>query len=134
VRFPSGRLVEIDATRTVRGTNEAGTYAFVAGDTVVSLVALNPPATESRLDVLPRRDFETAIGSEIDAVSEPDAWGRAVFQTRVGGEAWWPFLLAAAFLLIAESLLATSGNRLRKTSRPPAVAAPAPAETSGAAP
>ena len=134
VRFPSGRLLEIDATRTVRGTSEAGTYAFVREDTVVALVALNPPATESRLDVLPRRDFETAIGGNLDAVSQPEAWSRAVFRTRVGGEAWWPFLLAAALLLLAESLLATSGNRLRKgTPRPAGVAAPAPAETSGAA-
>jgi hypothetical protein len=135
VRFPSGRRVEIDATRTLRGTHESGTYAFVTGDSVVALVALNPPAIESRLDVLERRDFETAIGAETGAVSEPDAWSRAVFRTRVGGEAWWPFLLAAALLLIAESLLATSGNRLRRGApRPGGVASPAPAETSGAAP
>jgi hypothetical protein len=135
VRFPSGRRVEIDATRTVRGTQESGTYAFVADDSVVALVALNPPAIESRLDVLERRDFETAIGAEVDAVSEADAWPRAVFRQRVGGEAWWPFLLAAALLLIAESLLATSGNRIRRgTPRPGGVASPAPAETSGAAP
>jgi hypothetical protein len=135
VRFPSGRVVEIDATSTVRGTSEAGTYAFLAGDTMVALVALNPPAAESRLAVLERRDFETAIGSDVDAVSEPQAWARTVFRTRVGGEAWWPFLLAAALLLIAESLLATSGNRLRRNApQPQAVASPAPAETSGAAP
>jgi hypothetical protein len=135
VRFPSGRLVEIDATRTIRGTHESGTYAFVADDSVVALVALNPPAIESRLDVLERRDFETAIGPEVDAVSEADAWARAVFRQRVGGEAWWPFLLAAALLLIVESLLATSGNRIRRGApRPGGVASPAPAETSGAAP
>jgi len=135
VRFPSGRRVEIDATRTVRGTHESGTYAFVAGDSVVAFVALNPPAAESRLDVLGRRDFETAIGAEVSGISEPDAWSRAVFRTRVGGEAWWPFLLAAALLLIVESLLATSGNRLRRGApRPGGVASPAPAETSGAAP
>jgi hypothetical protein len=134
VRFPSGRQVEIDATRTVRGTSESGTYAFVAADTVVARVALNPPATESRLDVLERRDFETAIGAEVDAVSEADAWPRAVFRTRVGGEAWWPILLAAALLLIAESLLATSGNRLRRGApQPRGVAPPAPPETSAAA-
>ena len=152
VRFPSGREVEIDATRTVRGTNEAGTYAFVAADTVVALVALNPPATESHLEVLEPRDFETAIGPEVDAVSDPDAWASAVFQRRVGGEAWWPFLLVAALLIIAESLLATSGNRLRSSGgavRTPAVsqtavsqagvsqtivASTAPAESPGAAP
>jgi hypothetical protein len=129
VRFPSGREVEIDATRTVRGTSEAGTYAFVAADSVVALMALNPPASESRLDLIEPRDFESAIGPEADEVSDADAWSRAVFQTRVGGEAWWPFLLAAAVLLIAESLLATSGGRLRTGSAAPApgVTPPAPA-------
>ncbi|MGE0159425.1 MAG: BatA domain-containing protein [Gemmatimonadales bacterium] len=135
VRFPSGQLVEIDATRTVRGTSEAGTYAFVAQDTVVALAALNTPPGESRLDVLARRDFEAAIGPETDVVSDPDAWARSLYRTRVGGEAWWPFLLAAALLLLAESLLATSGNRLRRGApRAQGVASPAPAETSGAAP
>ncbi len=108
VRFPSGREVEIDATRTVRGTSEPGVYAFVAADTLVALVALNPPAGESRLEALDERDYETAVGQEVDAVSRADAWARAVFQTRLGGEAWWPFLWVAALLLIVESLLAST--------------------------
>jgi hypothetical protein len=133
VRFPSGREVEIDATATVRGTSEAGTYTFLAADTVVALMALNPPASESRLDLLERRDFETAIGAEADDVSDPQDWARAVFRTRVGGEAWWPFLLVAALLLIAESVIATSGNRQRvgRAATPaPGVTPPAPASSS----
>ncbi len=43
VRFPSGREVEIDGTRTVRGTGEAGLYTFLAADTTVAVLALNPP-------------------------------------------------------------------------------------------
>jgi hypothetical protein len=128
VRFPSGRELEIDATRTVRGTNEPGVYAFVAADTVLALVALNPPASESRLDALDPRDIETAIGPEVATVSRADAWAGEVFRTRLGGEAWWPFLLAAALLLIAESLLAsTRRGSARQTER-----RPAQAETSSA--
>ncbi|MEQ1856024.1 MAG: BatA domain-containing protein [Longimicrobiales bacterium] len=108
VRFPSGREVEIDGTRTVRGTSEPGVYAFVAADTTVALVALNPPADESRLDPLDRDDAETAIGPEADLVANPEEWSGEIFRTRLGGEAWWPFLLAAALLLIAESLLAST--------------------------
>jgi hypothetical protein len=78
--------------------------------------------------MIEERDFESAIGPEADEVSDADAWARAVFQTRVGGEAWWPFLLVAALLLIAESLLATSGSRLRSgAARAPGVTPPAPA-------
>lgn len=128
VRFPSGRQLEIDATRTVRGTSEPGVYAFVAADTIVALVALNPPASESRLEALDRRDYETAIGSEIGTVTRADAWADEVFRTRLGGEAWWPFLLAAAILLIAESLLAST----RRGGTRQAERRPAQAETSGA--
>ena len=130
VRFPSGREVEVDATRTIRGTSEPGVYTFVAADTVVALVALNPSAGESRLEALARRDYETAIGPEVDAVSRSDAWARAVFQTRLGGEAWWPFLLAAALLLIVESLLAST----RRGGTRQAERLPARAETSSALP
>ncbi len=128
VRFPSGRQIEIDATRTVRGTSEPGVYAFVAADTVVALVALNPPASESRLTALDRRDYESAIGSEIATVTRADEWADEVFRTRLGGEAWWPFLLAAAILLIAESLLAST----RRGGARQAERRPAQAETSGA--
>jgi hypothetical protein len=130
VRFPSGRDVEIDATRTVRGTGEPGVYAFIAADTMVALVALNPSAAESRLEALDRRDYETAVGPDVDAVSRPDAWARAVFQNRLGGEAWWPFLLAAALLLIVESLLAST----RRGSARQGERLPARAETSSALP
>jgi len=110
VRFPSGREVEIDGTRTVRGTGEAGLYTFVASDTVVSLLALNPSPEESRLERLARRELESAIGREVTAVERADAWPREVYRSRVGPEIWWPLLLAALLLLFAESFLATSGR------------------------
>ncbi|MBM4182684.1 MAG: hypothetical protein FJ207_00500 [Gemmatimonadetes bacterium] len=129
VRFPSGRQLEIDGTRTVRGTGEPGVYAFLAADTTVALVALNPPAGESRLQPLSRDDAETAIGRETDLVTDADDWASEVFRTRLGGEAWWPFLLAAALLLLAESLLASTRRGGGRPAERPAAAHP---ETSGA--
>lgn len=110
VRFPSGRELEIDATRTVRGTGEAGLYTFVAGDSVVSVVALNPPTAESELARLERRALASAVGGEVVPVERADDWPRAVYRRRVGPELWRPLLLAALLLLFAESFLATSGR------------------------
>ena len=110
VRFPSGRDVEIDGTRTVRGTGEAGLYTFLSTDSVVSIVALNPPPAESELARLERRELESAIGRELVPVGRMDAWGRAVYRSRVGPELWWPLVLAALLLLFAESFLATAGR------------------------
>jgi Aerotolerance regulator N-terminal len=110
VRFPSGRESEIDGTRTVRGTGEAGFYTFLAADTVVGVLALNPPESESDLTPLGRRALESEIGTRVTAVSRADAWPRAVYRSRLGPEVWWPFLLVAALLLLVESLLASSGR------------------------
>jgi hypothetical protein len=109
-RFPSGHEVEIDGTRTVRGTSEAGLYTFLAADTVVSVMALNTPPAESELARLARRDFRSAIGRAVTTVDEADDWPRSVYRSRVGPEIWRPLLLAALLLLFAESFLATSGR------------------------
>jgi hypothetical protein len=130
VRFPSGREADIDATRTVRGTGEAGIYAFLAGDSLLAAVALNPPPAESELARLDRRELDRAIGRQTVMVSSADAWSRSVYRSRFGFEAWWPFLLAATLLLLAESLLA-SGNRLPIRGGPRRALA---SEASGAVP
>lgn len=128
VRFPSGRDVEIDATRTVRGTGEAGIYLFLAGDSLVAAVALNPPAAESDLAKLGRRELAPAIGREIVTVARAEAWPGSVYRSRFGPELWWPFLLAAIVLLLAESLLASADRPgTRRASR-----RGAPTEAAGA--
>ena len=111
VRFPSGTEIEIDATRVVRGTGSAGLYTFLADDSVVAVVALNPPPAESRLAPLAERAFGDAIGRSVVTVDRAGAWPRAVFRARQGPELWWPFLLAVLALLMLESLMATSGER-----------------------
>ena len=110
VRFPSGVEYEIDGTRTVRGTGEAGFYTFLAGDTSVSIVALNPPGAESRLAPLESDDYRDAVGSQVIDVDRENAWTRAIYRVRQGPELWWPFLLGAVALLLIESLMATSGQ------------------------
>jgi Aerotolerance regulator N-terminal/von Willebrand factor type A domain len=126
VRFPSGREVEIDGTRTVRGTGEAGFYTFLAADTTVAVVALNPPPSESSLEPLQRRDFPTAIGAHVTAVSRAGGWPRAVYRSRRGPEVWWPLLLACIVLLVVESVLASSGRAGPQVERrsPPSAEAP----------
>lgn len=110
VRFPSGREVEIDGTRTIRGTGEAGFYTFVASDTTLSVIALNPSTEESLLAALDEDAFDAVIGPNLTAVSNATSWGRAVFLERRGPELWWPFLLLAILLLCVESVLASSGR------------------------
>lgn len=109
VRFPSGREVEIDGTRMVRGTGEAGFYTFLEADTTVAVLALNPPSSESLLDGLPGSSLEAAVGSDVVDVEREGAWDRAVYRARQGPELWWPLLLAMLLLLLGEGLVATSG-------------------------
>jgi len=124
VRFPTGRTVEIDGARTVRGTGEAGFYTFLSADTVVAVVATNTPAEESRLGRLDRDDLEEAIGPGAVEVDREAAWAGAIFRSRQGPELWWPLLLAMMALLLVEGFMATSG---RADTRKKTMAAPADA-------
>jgi len=109
VRFPSGREIEIDGTRMVRGTGEAGFYSFLAADSVISILPLNPPPAESRLAPIDNVDLDGAIGDQVIDVDREGAWDRAVYRARQGPELWWPLLLAMMLLLLGEALMATSG-------------------------
>lgn len=109
VRFPSGREVEIDGTRMVRGTGEAGFYTFLADDSVVSVLALNPPRAESLLAPIDEADLAGFVGRDVVDVDREAAWDRAVYRARQGPELWWPLLLAMLLLLLGEAVMATSG-------------------------
>jgi len=118
--------MEIDGTRTVRGTGEAGTYEFLEADTAVLIVALNPPPSESRLARLDDAEIESAIGPEVTVVESTNDWTREAYRSRRGPELWWPLLLAACLLLITESIVATAGRASQSTAqRRTAVAAEA---------
>lgn len=109
VRFPSGYDEEIDGTRMVRGTAQAGFYSFYAGDSLVSIAVLNPPREESLLASLDASELDQMIAGEITAVDDVRDWEGAVFRSRRGPELWWSFLLAMLLLLLGEALMATSG-------------------------
>jgi hypothetical protein len=110
VRFPGGSEHEIDGTRTVRGTGEAGIYTFLAQDSVVSMASLNPPASESRLARLERADLPDRIGPEVTRVDREGSWAGAVFRARQGPELWRPFLIGVVLLLVLEAVMASSGE------------------------
>jgi len=101
----------------VRGTGEAGFYTFLAADTVVSILALNPPEAESRLVPLESVEWGGAIGPNVVDVSSENAWDRAVFRQRQGPELWWPFLVSVVALLMTEAFMATSGHQGRQALR-----------------
>lgn len=111
VRFPGGEEFEIDGTRMVRGTAAAGFYTFLAADTVVSIVALNPPLSESDLSQVEQPDIARLLGDQAVEVVDADAWDREIFRARQGPELWRPFLMAVLLLLLLEGLMATSGER-----------------------
>lgn len=115
VLLPDGTLVPVDGTRTVRGTDQVGHYTFLDADSaVVSVTAVNPVPAESALEPLEEDALEGRIGGRLTVVERADRWDRAVFRARRGPELWFPLLLAAAVLLLAESLVAASGTSGRR--------------------
>ena len=110
VRFPYGEEFEIDGTRVVRGTNEVGFYDFLNSDTLIDVVALNSPITESRLEKLSPEDILAPIGERARPVSDRTEWSREAFGQRQGPELWWPLILVTILLLVIESLVASAGQ------------------------
>lgn len=110
VRFPSGAEGQIDGTRTVRGTGEAGFYHFLAGDSILSVIALNPPLSESRLAPLDEDALPTAVGPSVAVVEREAEWSGEVFRERQGPELWNRLLILALLLLLIETFAATSGT------------------------
>jgi len=118
IRLPSGEEAPIDGTRTYRPTREVGFYAFLSGDSVVSVEAVNPPEEESRgLHDAGRLDLEPLVGSEATVVRREDRWERSIYRVRQGPELWWPLLVGALALLILESAMAAAGRTRRPRDR-----------------
>jgi len=113
VRLPSGDEVPVDGTRTVTATEVSGFYTFLAGDTTLSVEAVNPPLAESDPTPLDRGDLATAVGREVTDVRRPAAWDRAIFRARQGPEVWRTLLLAALGLLLVEAAVAAAGTARR---------------------
>ena len=117
VCLPSGLEIPLDGSRTVWATGEAGHYAFLAGDSVLTSVAVNPPESESDLRPLPASSLRDQVGTGLRIVDDPHRWSREVFTSRRGRELV-PFLLGAALLLLfVEGVLASSGTWTRPGRR-----------------
>jgi len=97
---------------------DAGVYRILAGDSVLALVAVNPPAAESNLERADERRLRNVFGgTPLVTADSPEAWGRRIYQQRVGREMWrWLALLALAVLVI-ESLVAATGAVTQPTRR-----------------
>jgi hypothetical protein len=125
VVFPGDDTVAVDGTRTVTATGTVGHYRFLASDSVVSWVAVNPPSAESDLTLLDSDLLERAVGEEVTVASSEAAWTRSVFRERTGPEIWWPLLLLAALVLLVESRLAAAGTPSPTPPRTPNDTVPA---------
>lgn len=119
VRLPDGTERPVDGSRTVRNTGATGFYTFLDGDSVVSVVAVNPHPAESEAATLGRQALPGAVGLDIVPVDDPRLWGRSIFRTRQGPELWWPFVAAALALLLLEAGVAAAG-RVTSSGRRPA--------------
>jgi hypothetical protein len=110
VRLPSGAEIPIDGARRVVATGEVGFYTFSAGDSTVTIEAVNPPARESDLRRLEGAAMDARIGSNTTRVQGERAWARSIFQERQGPELWRILLAMALALLVVESALAATGR------------------------
>ena len=112
VELPSGDTLELDATRELRATGDAGIYRFLGDGAVLRVVAVNPPPAESRLAPLPEAQLPDAIGGNARTVA-PEDWAGAVFQVRRGPELTSLLLVFAVLALLIEARLAASGGARR---------------------
>jgi hypothetical protein len=110
IRLPAGTVLPIGGARRVLATGELGFYSFSAGDSLVAIEAVNPPARESDLRRLDDAVIEARIGSNTIRVRSEGAWARSIFQERRGPELWRILLAMALALLVAESALSATGR------------------------
>jgi hypothetical protein len=116
VAAPDGTTEAATVTFDLGG--EAGVYRILAGDSVLALVAVNPPAVESDLSRADARRVRSVFaGTEVLTADSPDEWARRIYQRRLGREMWrWLAVLALA-ILIMESFVAATGSVTRGMGR-----------------
>ncbi|HEX6694457.1 MAG TPA: VWA domain-containing protein [Longimicrobiales bacterium] len=94
----------------------AGIYEYrTAAGPALGAFAVNPPASESDLRVIPRDRFEALLeGWTVRTPSTADEWKRDIFRDRLGRELVRPLLLALLLLLVVEAGIAASGGFRRR--------------------
>ncbi len=109
IRDPQGALHPVDAAQPFRATRWTGLYEILHSDSVVNLVAVNAPASESVLTPVESDDLEALLPGPMTMVSDSARWTRALFSTGQGPEVWRWLLAATVLVLLAENLVAASG-------------------------
>jgi len=110
VRDPGGTVHPGGGTAPVFRPRTPGVHVILAGDSVLTEVAVNVPTVESPLDRLTPGEVRERLGSGATVVATPSAWERAIFPSGRGPEMWRPLLLAALLLLLLESRVAATGR------------------------
>ena len=126
VRDPLGSEHPVDGDQPFLATGTAGLYRVLAGDSVVDVVPLNPPARESHLAPASRREVRRTLPGTRDVVAEAASWPRHIFRAGRGPEPWRALALLVLALLIAESVVAAS-----RTLRSRAGSGDAPSSAAG---
>ena len=109
IRDPAGTLHPVDATQPFATTPKAGLYEVLAGDSIIQMIAVNAPREESLLLPIENGDLRGLLPGPTTLVRDSARWTREVFSGGQGPEIWRWLLVAAALVLVAESLVAASG-------------------------
>jgi len=109
IRDPQGALHPVDGTQPFRATRWTGLYEILQSDSIVNLVAVNAPPSESVLTRIEPDDLEALVPGPMTVVADSARWTRALFATGQGPEIWRWLLAAAVLVLLVESLVAASG-------------------------
>jgi len=136
VERPDDVREPIEGRNTWNAAGEPGLYHVLdAGDSLLTVFAVNPPAAESRLERVSPREVRRALESwDPVMVDSESGWARQIFRERLGRELWRPLLVTALLLLGAEALVSAAGRaaaRRTATSVDPA-ATTTPREPSAA--
>ena len=121
VQRPDG-VPEPVSAGTWRVTGDAGIYRILGNDTTLGMFVVNPPASESRLAALSRRDLEGALAGWDVHSADPDDWASTAYLQRLGSEIWRPLLFLALALLLLEAIVAATGRSAMRRTREPAEA------------
>ena len=116
IRDPQGGLHPVDAAQPFRATEWTGLYEVLEGDSIVNLVAVNAPPSESVLTPIESDELEALLPGTMTVVSDSTRWSRALFSTGQGPEVWRWLLAATVLVLLAESVVAATGPGAKGTA------------------
>ena len=113
---PDGSRDSIRGGEAYYAGTQPGAYQVVRGSSIVAAYVVNPPAIESTLRAASRDRIGRALpGWKIEYANDADAWGKEIFDRRLGYELWRTILMVLFVVLIVEGIAAATG-RVRTTT------------------